>query len=44
MSISRSVRQVEVRDSIMEGLIIITYPATGNSTYYVREPAKEGLK
>lgn len=40
MSILKVVKQVEIRDSIVEGLIIITYPATGNSTYYVRESTK----
>ena len=40
MSILKMVKQVEIRDSIVEGLIIITYPATGNSTYYVRASTK----
>lgn len=36
MSISKAVKQVEVRDSIVEGLIIVNYPATRSSTYYIR--------
>ncbi len=40
MSTSKPLKQVEVRDTIVEALIIVSYPATGNSTYYVREPNK----
>jgi len=40
MSASKPLKQVEVRDSVVEGLIVISYPATGNSTYYVREATK----
>ncbi|WP_052959699.1 tyrosine-type recombinase/integrase [Pseudomonas lundensis] len=40
MSGSKPLKQVEVRDSVVEGLIVIRYPATGNSTYYVREATK----
>ena len=41
MSISKAVKQVEVRDSIVEGLIIVNYPATRSSTYYIRGTTKE---
>ncbi|MBA6125294.1 tyrosine-type recombinase/integrase [Pseudomonas juntendi] len=40
MSTSKTLKQIEVRDTLVEALIIISYPATGNSTYYVREPTK----
>ena len=40
MSVSKLVKQVETRDPVVEGLIIVSYPATGNSTYYVREATK----
>ena len=41
MSISKSAKQIEVRDSVVEGLIIVNYHATGNSTYYTRGTTKE---
>lgn len=33
-------KQIELRDTVVEALIIIRYPTTGNLTYYVREPTK----
>lgn len=41
MSISKSVKQIEVRDSVVEGLIVVNYLATGNSTYYTRGTTKK---
>lgn len=40
MSVLKLVKQVETRDPGFEGLIIVKYPATGNSTYYLREATK----
>ncbi|QOH72567.1 tyrosine-type recombinase/integrase [Pseudomonas putida] len=37
----KSSSQSEFRDSIVGGLIIINYAATGNSTYYVRESTRK---
>ena len=41
MSISKSAKQIEVRDSVVEGLIVVNYLATGNSTYYTRGTTKK---
>ncbi len=40
MSNFKRPKQIEVRDAVVEALIIISYPATGNSTYYLREPTE----
>lgn len=37
----KSSSQSEFRDPIVDGLIIINYAATGNSTYYVRESTRD---
>ena len=36
MSAIKPVKQTEVRDSALKSLIIVTYPKSGNCTYYVR--------
>ena len=40
MSDSKNLKQVEARDPVVHGLIIVSYPATGNATYYIREATK----
>ena len=41
MSISKPVKQVEVRDPVVGNLVVVNYPATGNSTYYIRGTTKD---
>lgn len=40
MVILKSVKQKEARDPVVVRLLIVNYPATGNSTYYIREATK----
>lgn len=40
MSSSMLLKQVEIRDSVIKGLIIVNYPSTGNSAFYIREATK----